>query len=510
MHSTGPLLTLGTLSAIVSSAAGAQQASLDFNASAPPLGYVLPSYLSINLDSGSLYQNFDFDDGPFTALVSHLVAAAPTEFRIGGGAADSVVFTGAAGASGNCSSTLPNVNICVSAESWDAIARFCQRTGLGLMFDLNAALRVDAASPWNSTNAQQLLNWAAAAPARGLPVPAGFQLGNEPQDWYKRHPQLNVKGAQLAADYHSLRALLRAQFGSQPPAIHGPDACCEDRRPILADFAAHVAGALDALTVHAYPLPRTANDSCIPAAYTNKSAMLGVVAAVRSYQASAAPLLASGVPLILGETATSAHGGCDGLSNRFVSGFTFMLELGTLGEVGVAQINRQDVAGFSSNTEPSNYALLGPPGWSRGPLGQPHPDYYVALLWKRLVGTRVLASSLQAAAPLLERVDAHVWCASGASAGSLVVTFFSMADAATPLALPPGVPAAPRVEYVLTSSALDSNDAYLNGVLLVAGDDGSLPPMGGQRIPAGGAAISLPPWSYGFMVLEGASAGACR
>jgi len=162
-------------------------------------------------------------------------------------------------------------------------------------------------------------------------------------------------------------------------------------------------------------------------------------------------------------------------------------------------------AGFSSNTGPSAYALLGPPGWSRGPLGQPHPDYWVALLWKRLVGTRVLAASLQAAAPLLAQLDAHVWCAAGAS-GRLVVTYFSMANAATPLVLPPHVPATPRVEYVLTSTALDSNDAFLNGALLTAGDDGSVPALGGHAVPAGGAALSLPPSSYGFFVLEGAGA----
>ena len=495
-------LALAAIALLSGEAAG--QAALSFDPAAPPLAYVRPTYLSINLDSGSLYENFDFDDAPLTALVSHLAAAAPTEFRIGGGAADGVLFTGAAGASGNCSyPAMPSISICVSAESLDAILRFCARTGVGLMFDLNGALRVDAASPWNSSNAVELLEWVAGAPARGRPVPAGFQLGNEPEDWYKRSPPLNVSGALLAADFHTLRALLRAQPALAAVAIHGPDACCEERRAILADFAAHAAGALDALTVHAYPLPRAANDSCIPAAYTNKTDMLGVVVAVLSYAASAAPLLAQGVPLILGETATSAHGGCDGLSNRFVSGFTFMLELGTLGEVGVAQINRQDIAGFSSNTGPSSYALLGPPGWSHGPLGQPHPDYWVALLWKRLVGTRVLAASLQAAAPLLERLDAHVWCAAGAS-GSLVVSYFSMADASTPLALPPHVPATPRVEYVLTSTALDSNDAYLNGVLLTAGDDGSVPAMGGKAIPVGGAAISLPPWSYGFIVLQGA------
>ena len=45
-----------------------------------------------------------------------------------------------------------------------------------------------------------------------------------------------------------------------------------------------------------------------------------------------------GAPLILGEVASTAEGGCDGLSNRFVAGFVFIYELAATAEAGAVQV----------------------------------------------------------------------------------------------------------------------------------------------------------------------------
>ena len=177
-------------------------------------------------------------------------------------------------------------------------------------------------------------------------------------------------------------------------------------------------------------------------------------------------------------------------------------------------MNRQDLAGWSSEGGPSYYALLGQPGWSSGPIS-PHPDYFTALLWKQLVGTLVLQSKLVGGDPTVDAtVDAHVWCGTG---GAPVVTYFNANVAAVALALPSGVPAAPRVEFVLTSgaagfdpAALTGDAIFLNGAPLAADAAGALSPpfpFPGRHVAAGG--LTLPPLSYGFFVLEGAAAAAC-
>lgn len=81
--------------------------------------------------------------------------------------------------------------------------------------------------------------------------------------------------------------------------------------------------------------------------------------------------------LVLEETATSPLGGCIGLSDRFIAGFYWLHALGMVGEAGFQQVNRQDLVGYSFTARPSQYALVGQPGWVNGAgLLQPHPDYF--------------------------------------------------------------------------------------------------------------------------------------
>ena len=63
-----------------------------------------------------------------------------------------------------------------------------------------------------------------------------------------------------------------------------------------------------------------------------------------------------------------------------------------------------------------------------------------------------------------------------------------------------------RAEGGLPPDTLFSDDTYLNGVLLGVGEeDGLLPvyPLPGVAKPAG-SEIVVPPYSYGFIVVEGA------
>jgi hypothetical protein len=198
-----------------------------------------------------------------------------------------------------------------------------------------------------------------------------------------------------------------------------------------------------------------------------------------------------------------------------------MYELGSVGEAGVTQLNRQDLAGFSSESEGSNYALLGPPGWARGPLGAPHPDFYTALLWKHVVGTVVLTSGTTSADPAAAAgFDAHVWCAA-AGGGVAVVSFVNLLGRAVTIALPAAVTSARRTEYVLTSvaapadapappPAVYNNSIFLNGALLSVDAAGELVPTWPLPGRDADGPLVVPAWSYGLIKLLDAGAhGAC-
>src|SRR5262249_58171455 len=78
-------------------------------------------------------------------------------------------------------------------------------------------------------------------------------------------------------------------------------------------------------------------------------------------------------------------------------------ELGTMARLGVPVVVRQDLSG-------SNYGLID------DATLEPNPDYWASLLWRRLMGTRVLAASTDATMPV--RVYAH--CARGGGGVTLL------------------------------------------------------------------------------------------
>ena len=142
-----------------------------------PRTAVVDTYLSFNIDTGSLYNAFDFSDPMLSQLVANLVRAAPSQIRFGGGAANDVTYTGAGGASGNCSQG-GVTRICVDDSLWAAVNSFANRTGARLVWDLSINPRTEGGA-WNSSNSEALI---ARTVAAGYTIEA-WQLGNEEGGW---------------------------------------------------------------------------------------------------------------------------------------------------------------------------------------------------------------------------------------------------------------------------------------------------------------------------------------
>jgi hypothetical protein len=140
---------------------------------AAPLTDVKDTYVSFNIDTGSLFNDFDFTDATLSQLVKNLASAAPTQLRFGGGAANDVTYTGANGARGNCSSG-GVTRICIDDTLWSAVNAFVARTGVELVWDLSILPRT-VEGAWNASNSAALI---ARTASQGYPVTA-WQLGNE-------------------------------------------------------------------------------------------------------------------------------------------------------------------------------------------------------------------------------------------------------------------------------------------------------------------------------------------
>jgi heparanase 1 len=233
--------------------------------------------------------------------------------------------------------------------------------------------------------------------------------------------------------------------------------------------------------------------------------------------------------IMIEETASTVIGGCVNASDRFIDGFYWVTVLCIAAARGAAQINRQDLAGWSFLGRPSHYELVGPPGWLNGSAALvPHPDYYTTVLFKQVMGGRVLNTSLSGAGAAT--ATAHVFCAApaaGAPPGAVSVAFVNAAADAAGLTVPSLSVLAPRAEFLLTATAkglggrggsgqlpaeLWDDAIFLNGALMSVDAGGNLPavPIPGNNVPAGSAEpITLPPYSYGFFVFPAAGAAAC-
>ena len=198
-------------------------------------------------------------------------------------------------------------------------------------------------------------------------------------------------------------------------------------------------------------------------------------------------------------------------------------------------MNRQDIAGFSSESTPSNYAVIGVPGWistSISGFPHPHPDYFLAILWKQLIGNILffnlfnqgnlfsicflLGTTVLKSVPSNSSVwDAHVWCSSGRHGVPSfvpVVSFVNIGDKEE--VFTPHLEShrhGIHTEYIFTSlnspsylrsengevpQSLFNDVSYLNGIEMKVNEDGTLPsfPFKGKQ---SSGPIKIPPYSYG-------------
>jgi hypothetical protein len=197
--------------------------------------------------------------------------------------------------------------------------------------------------------------------------------------------------------------------------------------------------------------------------------------------------LAPGRPLWLGETGNAQCGGQPGVSETFAGGFWWLDQLGLLARRGHEVVVRQTLSG-------SNYGLLD------DLTLDPRPDYFTSVLWRRLVGERVMAAHVHGDNKL--RVYAH--CTRG-EPGSMTLAYLNL-DEERGARIDLGRGAEVDV-YQLDAESLTAPTVRLNGQPLVAGPDGSLPSL--LPVTVAGPVVDVAPRSYGFLVVRKAGLAAC-
>lgn len=190
-----------------------------------------------------------------------------------------------------------------------------------------------------------------------------------------------------------------------------------------------------------------------------------------------------GKPMWLTETGEAACGG-DPFASQFVDVFRFMDQLGSLAAHGVRSVMVNTLAS-------SDYGLLDEETY------EPRPDFYAAVLWKRLMGQRVLDPGITPSGDT--RVYAQCQRNHKGGVTLLVLNFGSTAEQT--LTLPAGE------RYTLSSPLLETKTILLNGKELATAN-GSLPFMTGQKTIAGKTTFA--PQTVTFLTLPNSNNQACR
>lgn len=192
-----------------------------------------------------------------------------------------------------------------------------------------------------------------------------------------------------------------------------------------------------------------------------------------------------GKPIWLTETGEAACGG-DRWASTYIDSFRYLNQLGSLAKKGVQVVAHNTLSA-------SDYALL-----DEKTL-EPRPNYWGALLWRRLMGTTVLDAGTAPEAGL--HVYAH--CLAGKPGGVALLVLNTDRSAAKSLAID-----AAAERYTLTADELESGRVKLNGRELRLGANDALPELRGESVKAG--TMEFAPASITFLAVEEAKNESCR
>ncbi|XP_062233472.1 heparanase-like protein 3 [Phragmites australis] len=456
-------------------------------------------------------------------LLNAVRAFSPLKLRLGGSLQDKVVY-GTADLGRPCTPFVKNTSEmhgftqgCLPLRRWDELNAFFQKSGAKIVFGLNALNgRVplpdgSLGGPWDYTNAASLIRYTAN---KGYQI-HGWELGNELSG---SGVGARIGADQYAADVIALKSIVENIYRGNPskPLVLAPGGFFD-----AAWFTELIAktrpNLLNVITHHIYNLGPGV-DTHLVEKILNPSYLDGMASTFSNLQGI---LKSAGTSTVawVGEAGGAYNSGHHLVTDSFVFSFWFLDQLGMSAKYDTKSYCRQSFIG-------GNYGLL-------ATTFQPNPDYYSALLWHRLMGTKVLATTFRGT----NMVRAYAHCArdspgitlllinlSGNTTTQVSVTSEGAAhkhgtkkhSRKTKHVHVPGfngfaeAAGAMRDEYHLTpeDGNLQSQVMLLNGMALATDADGNIPRLEAVKMDAA-QPITVAPYSIVFSHIPNFSAPAC-
>ncbi|XP_064923308.1 inactive heparanase-2 isoform X3 [Columba livia] len=474
---------------------------LDVNTKSP-VRIISENFLSLQLDPSIIHDGW-LDFLSSRRLVTLARGLAPAFLRFAGKRTDFLQFHNVKNPAKSRGGPGPDYYLknYEDARSLDKLYNFADCSGLHLIFALNA-LRRNPNNSWNSSNALSLLKYSASKKYN-----ISWELGNEPNN-YRTLIGRSVNGSQLGKDYIQLRSLLQLIRTYSRANLYGPN-IGRPRKNVIAlleGFMKVAGSTVDAVTwQHYYIDGRVAK-----ATDFLKTRLLDTLSdQIRKIQKVVNTYTPGKKIWLEGVGATSA-GGMNNLSNSYAAGFLWLNTLGLLASQGIDVVVRHSFLDHSHNhLVDQNF--------------NPLPDYWLSLLYKRLIGPKVLAihvAGLQRkprpGRVIRDKLRIYAHCTSYHNhnyvRGSITLYIINLHRSRKKIKLAGTLRDKIVHQYLLQpygKDGLHSKSVQLNGQPLAMVDDGTLPELKPRPLRAGRTLV-IPPLTMSFYVVKNVNALACR
>jgi len=339
----------------------------------------------------------------------------------------------------------------------------------------------DAGGQWTAEQARSLLSFTQSV---GGEIAAAEFL-NEPD--LKSGAGIEADAAAFRRDFSSFRTLMRKM--APRTVLLGPGTIGTDAT--AADMFAAVADGIDAVSYHHYGAVSERCGGRRTPEMALSDEWLAHTDEAFAFYLRLRDQLAPDKPIWLTETAEAACGG-NRWAASFLDTFRYLDQLGRLAKAGVAVVMHNTLAA-------SDYGLL---DWR---TFLPRPNYFGALLWRRLMGVTVLDSDV----PIRNGLHVYAHCTRGMPGAVTLLVINNDRTAQRELNLP-----GPSERYTLAvANATDdpgdlaSPTISMNDRVLALNDKDELPPLEG--IPMAAGTIRFAPATITFLSIPDAGNRNC-
>lgn len=372
------------------------------------------------------------------------------------------------------------------SDDFDKFHNFIRDAGLDIVFNLGNFVRYSNGS-WNATNALEMLHHIAY---RGYDI--GWHLGNEPNSYKKYGPERVVNATQAGKDAVELRRILRsnAKFGTLlvGPDVTRPRDKGSSEKYLKEYLATNASSEISAVSWHQYYVDgrtTTQEEMMSPKTLDLFKDQIQRIKRVMKEENTTKPVW-------LTETGSAYGGGAPGISDTFAASFMYLDKLGLSGVFCNSVVMRQTFVKGS-------YAMLDDDF-------TPRPDYWLALLHKRLVGKRVLLVSGDN-----ERLRAYAHCTRKSSAyqpGAVTLMVINLKSKPARIEFGSTFKDKKVDQFLVTSAdgSIATKQIMLNGEKLQMRSNNSVPNLPALNVQQ---PMKMPSYSYAFYVIPDAGVKHC-